>query len=102
MDEEQMAQYRAEQARADKLMAVILAKVKATELAVASLIASHPNPSLALAIWDRTHLDLSDESFDAGAIPGYQGQMALSLASWSRGFRLAADAGPPASEPPQG
>lgn len=78
------------QASTDQLLGILLAKTKATELAVAALIASHPDPDLALAIWDRVHLDLSDETFDASTFPGYQDQMANSLAMWSRGFRGAA------------
>ena len=84
---------RAGQAQTDQLLAVLLAKVQATELALAAVIASHPDPNQALAIWDRTHLDWADQAFDAGTFPGYREQMAASLDSWSRGFRAAADLG---------
>jgi len=75
----------------DALLSITLAKVKAMELAVAALIASHPEPGRALSIWHRTHLDLSDEAFDAKVFPAYQPQMAQSLAMWSQGFEAAAN-----------
>jgi len=92
VDEEQMRRYREEQAMVDKLMATLLAKVKATELAVATLIESHPNPKLALALWNLAYLEMSDESLEKGTMAGYQDQMKASLAMWSRGFRSAAEA----------
>lgn len=100
MDEEFVARYKREQAAVDKFMTVLLAKVKATELAVATLIESHPNPRLALALWDMVHLDMSDESLEKGSMPGYQDQMRESLASWSRGFRSAAEREETGSAPP--
>ncbi len=79
----------------DALLSVLLAKLKATELALATLIASHPRPDHALAVWDRVRLELSDEAFDAQVFPEYQPQMAKSLAMWSHGFQEAADAQEP-------
>lgn len=74
----------------DALLSITLAKVKALELAVAALIACHPDPDRALGIWERVRLDLSDEAFDAKVFPAYQPQMARSLAMWSQGFERAA------------
>lgn len=73
----------------DTLIALLLGKTKAMELALASVIASHPDPAKALAIWDRVHWDLADEAFDARTFAGYQEQMARSLEMWTRGFRAA-------------
>lgn len=81
----------ARQQQTDHLQAVMLAKIKAMELAVAALIASQPRPDFALAIWDRTHLDFADEAFDATTFPGYRDQMARSLEMWTRGFQAAVD-----------
>ena len=74
----------------DALIAILLAKVKASELALATVIASHPAPQEAMAIWNQAHLELADEGFDARVFPSYQPQLAKSLAMWSAGFRKAA------------
>jgi hypothetical protein len=63
----------------DTLLAILLAKVKATELALATVIASRSDPSAALAIWEQISLNWADEAFEAVTLPAYREQMPKAL-----------------------
>ncbi|TMN18487.1 hypothetical protein [Pseudoxanthomonas sp. X-1] len=77
------------QLKTDQTLAAMLARQETLELAVATLIQSHPQPQHALAIWQHAQLELADRAFAVESLPTFRDQMAACLARWTDAFASA-------------
>lgn len=73
----------------------LLARADAMNWTVTTLIASHPNPGLALRHWEQMNPDAAEEGLQSSpALPGYRELYAAELGRWAQMLHHAANSSP--------
>ncbi|MEN5265735.1 hypothetical protein [Stenotrophomonas sp. TWI587] len=67
----------------------LTARTCVNEFVLASLLASHPNPTGALEFWNRHLAEASDRGFESSGLPAFPAVLQEQLAHWSKALAAA-------------